>query len=318
MQPGLIQNTGPDPNKVQSFGYDPNLRTVAPNETVSEQLDKILSPGSSYLSTETNERAKSQVSEDMAGRGLLHSSINLGARRGAEIDRALPIAAADANTYSTAARDNQGASNVASQFNAGEMNQTEKIAQQGQIQSGLIADQGAQTRANAAVTGTEQRATQAQGAGFDTAMQTLRGEQAQELQTLTSNFQQLMQTSQSATSYYTNASNQVAAIMSNPDTTPAQKDAAMAKVTQQLRNYLTLAGGVANVDLTRLLDFTTTGPTAGTTGTAPTAGTAPATQGTAPVDAGLAEARQIASRTGQIPPGFRLFGPEGSQQVVRA
>lgn len=307
MQPGLIQNT--DPNKV-SFGYDPNLRTVDSKETVSGQVAGLLSPGSPYLSTETNSRAMSQVNDDMAGRGLLNTSINLGARRGAEIDRALPIATADANTYTAAARDNQGASNVASQFNAGEMNQTEKIAQQGKIQSGLIADQGAVTRANTAAAGVEQRATQAQGAGFDAAMQTLRGEQAQELQTLTSNFQQLMQTSQSATGYYTNASNQVAAIMSNPDTTPAQKDAAMAKVTQGLQSYLSLAGGIANVDLTRLLNFTI--------GATATPGYTPATPGAPTADAGLEEARQSARATGVVPRGFVLSGPIGSQQVVRA
>jgi hypothetical protein len=74
------------------FNYDPRSESLVQN-----QLTGLLDPNSALM-----KRAVSQSQELAASRGLQSSSIAAGAGAGAMIDRALPIAQQDAQTYGSA------------------------------------------------------------------------------------------------------------------------------------------------------------------------------------------------------------------------
>lgn len=95
------------------------LRTVQDNELVQRQLEQIIGNDSPLI-----QRARQRATESMNARGLVNSSMALGAADAAMYDYAMPIAQADAGTFSGAARDNQAVQNSTSQFNAGESNTT--------------------------------------------------------------------------------------------------------------------------------------------------------------------------------------------------
>lgn len=92
-------------------------REVTPQETAQHQLAGIIDANSPLL-----QRARSRALESMGSRGLINSSMALGAADAALYDTALPIAQFDAGQYSLAARDNQSFLNNASQFNAQQAN----------------------------------------------------------------------------------------------------------------------------------------------------------------------------------------------------
>lgn len=81
-------------------------RSVADNELLSSNLQKLLQSDSPYI-----KQAMDRSMQVMGERGLVNSSLAAGAGTAAAIDAAVPIASADANAYGTAARDNQSAQN---------------------------------------------------------------------------------------------------------------------------------------------------------------------------------------------------------------
>lgn len=106
----------PDANTVSQ--YNAVTRTVDPaTQTVQGQVESILSKDSPLM-----QRARTLATQQMAQRGLVNSSMAVGAGTAAMIDKATPIAAQDANTYATAASENMAAKNQNLQFNLGEQN----------------------------------------------------------------------------------------------------------------------------------------------------------------------------------------------------
>jgi hypothetical protein len=98
--------------------YAPTQRTVdRPTETTQGQVESILSKDSPLM-----QRARALAKQGMAQRGLVNSSMSQGAGVAAMIDRATPIAAQDAQTFSQAASENMNALNQSGQFNATEIN----------------------------------------------------------------------------------------------------------------------------------------------------------------------------------------------------
>ena len=75
----------------------PIAREIKPEETVSWQLNKLLSEGSPYI-----EQAKRTAAEVMSGRGQLSSSLATGEAVEAAITRGAPIAAQEASTAAAA------------------------------------------------------------------------------------------------------------------------------------------------------------------------------------------------------------------------
>lgn len=90
----------------------------APTETTQGQLASILSTDSPLM-----QRARTLATQQMAQRGLVNSSMNGEAGVAAMIDRATPIAGADAAVYDARARTNMDATNTTGMFNVGQNNQ---------------------------------------------------------------------------------------------------------------------------------------------------------------------------------------------------
>ncbi len=163
----------------------------------------------------------------------------------AVIDAALPIAGADAGTYNLAARENQIAGNTALQVGADATNKASalnisnaadltKLREAGGIESNLLVQKGA----------------------LETALQTLKGGQAEMLANIEANYKTLLQASDAAKTISATNMQLMTAVMGDTTTTPEQKQAAVDRLTSMYRASLAVVGSVANVDLVGLLDFT--------------------------------------------------------------
>lgn len=108
---------GPQGYQFREAGYTTRAIDRATG-TAAGQLDSILAQDGVYM-----QRARANALAQAADMGLRNSSIAVGAAQGAMIDRAAPIATADAQFHNDAARDNQMAANNAALANASNYNQ---------------------------------------------------------------------------------------------------------------------------------------------------------------------------------------------------
>jgi hypothetical protein len=129
MNTGSAANTGyqqsnPVPN-LQPQTYTAQTAQVnAPTETVQGQVNSILAQDGPLM-----QRARTLAAQQMSQRGLVNSSMAVGAAQAAMMDRATPIAAQDAQTYGQRSMFNTDATNQANQFNTQQTNQMFQFGQ---------------------------------------------------------------------------------------------------------------------------------------------------------------------------------------------
>lgn len=129
----------------------------------------------------------------------------------------------------------------------------------GQIEQQLIgARAGAESKLQAERVAGEKDVTQLRGQ-IETQLQQLRGGQAENLAQIEAGYKQLIQANASAGSLYQDSVKMIAAIMADLNTTPEQKQQAVNKVSSLLESGLGVIGGIANVDIAGLLDFSAQG-----------------------------------------------------------
>jgi len=117
--------------------FDPVQRQVnAAQDTTSGQLQTILAQDSPLM-----QQARAQAKQGMAARGLVNSSMAQGAGVAAMLEKATPIAAADASTYFNQGITNQNAANTGGQFNAGQQNTFGLQKGSQEFQAGQLASQ---------------------------------------------------------------------------------------------------------------------------------------------------------------------------------
>ncbi len=144
---------------------------VDSNQTVAGQLGKITKDDSPVM-----QQARTSGLQTAASRGLVNSSIGVGAAEGAVLDRALQIATPDAATYANSSKynadvannmalANQGATNSAKQFTAGATNQQTQANQNATNQQ-TLANQSA---SNQQLQQDTQNKQQSALAGYDAA-----------------------------------------------------------------------------------------------------------------------------------------------------
>jgi len=119
-----LTGTGYNATAGTSTGYDPTKWDVDAKQTVAGQVKDIVDAGSPLL-----KQAEARSNMRMNSRGLLNSSLAVGAGQSALYDAALPIAQADAQTNAQSANFNANASNVASQFGADAANKQSLVNQ---------------------------------------------------------------------------------------------------------------------------------------------------------------------------------------------
>ena len=121
----------------------PTSDYVAPESLVSNQLTSLLDSNSPLMA-----RAAERSKEEANSLGLLSSSMAVGAAQGAMMDRALPIAQQDAQTYATLQQqqqqtENQGLLQGQQAYNTAQGNVAEGI-----VSAGLTAHSAAINQAN--------------------------------------------------------------------------------------------------------------------------------------------------------------------------
>ncbi len=234
-----------DPTKATSTGYNPAQVQVRDFETTQGQLDKVLAKDSPLM-----QQAARRANQATNSRGLLNSSLAVGAAQDAVIQNALPIAQQDAQTLYDANVRSVDALNAARGFQAQAGNQ----ASLANAQLGTETSRANAQMANEAAARTADAANTADLAKLDagTRMQlgqldattrkelgqldaTTRTQLAQmdnqtrtNLTTIENNYRQLLQANQNAANMYQQAVNAIANISIQNTLSRETKDAAIA------------------------------------------------------------------------------------------
>lgn len=229
-------------------GYDPERIELDPKiDTVEGRVEGIIAKNSPLMQS-----AATRAAQQSNRRGLLNSSMAVGAGQRAVIDAAMPIASQDAQTSFQTKGLNQQAGNEARQLGANMEFTTGRDAALHQQQLERDTLQGEQEQA----------------------LQQLRGEQSVQLSQIENEYGNLRRASESAASFYNQTANAIGNILANPDMTQGAKDALIKKQLDLLKGGLNVIGGISNLDLTGLLDFGGN-PSDGTDGAEPPTGWVP-------------------------------------------
>ena len=206
--------------------YAPTQRTVdKPTETTQGQVESILSKDSPLM-----QRARALAKQGMAQRGLVNSSMSQGAGVASMIDRATPIAAQDAQTFSQAASENMNALNQSGQFNATEINRFGLQKGQQDFASG----ENALDRANQQSMQGAQLAAQRDLAAMQQQFQATQAQLDRDNQFKITEFQNNLQNANVSKSFATDVARGTLAtingIQADPNLTPDAKKAAVQNV----------------------------------------------------------------------------------------
>ena len=220
-QGGIVNNTIDSTDALKNIGtsYEPaKVEIDKPTQTVAGQVDSILQKDSPLM-----KRAEKTALQRMNRRGLLNSSLAVGAGQAAMVDAALPIASQDASTYNEVEQINTRAENAA-------LDKTvSNITDAGKLQ--LAHDQ-------------------------DVALEDIRKNNTIQINEVENQYKQLLQANQSASSYFAQVSESISNIMQQPtaNISTSEKQALIDQQLSFLRKGLSVIGGIANLDLNALFD----------------------------------------------------------------
>ena len=210
-------------------GYTATPYAVPKEGTVQEQVKSIIGEDSALM-----QQARQKATQEMNARGLVNSSIAVGAGQQAVIAQALPIAQQDAQTYTNAATNTANQQNAASQFTAGAQN-TVGLANAQQQNAALANNQQAAVQL---INTRMQQEAQVALANLDT-------QTRMQLSTMDTQTRQLLQTNQSASNAYVQAVTNISNISNSNTMSQEAKDRAVQTqlnlLNEQLRTIGTLA-----------------------------------------------------------------------------
>lgn len=215
--------------------------TPTADQTVAGQVNKIIAEDSPLM-----QRANLRSTQEMNKRGLVNSSMAVGAGQAAVMDAALPIASQDAQTNARAAEFNAGAENAL-------QNQSNAIRQQTATANFSVAadtakqnfDQQFKAALSNADMQTKAYLTQAEGGIKQT------------LANIEADYKTLIQTSASASDTYRGTLTAVASVLGDTNMTAESKTAAINGLMGRMEVAMNLIGSINGVDLTDLLQFGT-------------------------------------------------------------
>lgn len=253
---------------------DNQNRTLNNNELVSNQISNIVGADSPLM-----QRASSMAMRNANQRGLLNSSMANEAAVGAVLDRATPIAQADANAFTNVADRNlannqqtaifnAGQNQNSNQFNASQENQTNQFnnSQQQQNNQYNASNQQQTNLQNASNTlqNNQFNATEANKNSIFNASEANKVlsqflDQSNKLQLadIEATYKTIMQSEASASTLYQQSIRNISDILQNPDLTPEAKTAAVNNQNALLRTGMQLIGKIGGLNLDNLLTFPT-------------------------------------------------------------
>lgn len=228
--PALVSSVAP----ATAVPVTANTTTLNPaTDTVQGQIRAIIDQNSPL-----QRQAEARAIQQMNARGLLNSSMAVGAGQAALYDAALPIATQDANTYATVNREGTQAKNAAASQNATAQNQMAMFS--AELASKVDMFNASQSNDLTKL-------------GMDLANK-------QSLANIESSYKILMQGNQSASEIYKQTVKNITDIAANKDMGQAAKDAATNNQIAMLQKGLEMTGAMSNLDLTRYLDFSDVAP----------------------------------------------------------
>lgn len=213
--------------------YDPSKYTVTPDQTVQGQTAKIVGDDSVLM-----QQARTRANQDAQAKGLLSSSLAVGAGQNAVIQNALPIASQDASTYNQAMTNTANAENVAKGFGAGAQNQAS-------LNNSGILTQNAQVNAQSQNT---QKGDAAQ-AFNQQALQYVDNTTKIALANLDVQNRQVLQANANAQQMFADTVKNIAGIAVDATLSKDAKDQATASQLELLRQGLATTSGVTNFGL---------------------------------------------------------------------
>lgn len=251
-QAGLQTAATPPTNQVT--GYTPATVAYDPTkDSVSSLVDQVIAKNSPLM-----QRAKTQGLQQAAQRGLLNSSLAVGAAQGAVIDRATPIATADNQALLQVRGTNASATNAARSEEAQARNaataQERGISLQTDAESRLLAEKGDIERSLAADQRAHEVDIQQRDAAIQRGLQELRGDQAEELARLEGQFNILAKANESVGYFYAATSQAIGQILAEPEMTPQVKATLVDQQMKIARGYFNVIGSISNLDLAALFD----------------------------------------------------------------
>lgn len=217
-QPELGSTTAPSVTGANTTWTAPVQRTIDQSkETVQGQMAGLMAADSPYM-----QQARTRAAQVANGRGLLNSSMAVGAGESAAYDAAAPIANADAQIYGNAANYNtqqtnqalatrDDATNKTSIFNAGESNKF-GIAQLDQNTKIGLAD-------------------------------------------IEANYKTLMQANSTAGQLYQQTVKNITDLINNKDLDATARQTAIDQQVGMLKTGMGMFGSINNLNLAGLLDF---------------------------------------------------------------
>lgn len=254
---GLINPTAPagvsTATNAQATGFQGAQTQVnQPTDTVQGQIAGIIDANSPLM-----QQAQRRAMEQVNSRGLLNSSIAVGAGQEAVMDRAMPIAQQDANTFTNTRLANQNSTNAGLQFSAAADNQ----ASQTNAALGTDTSQKNAAAANALQVTNMDQAFKVAVANTDAqnkmVMQQLGDVTKTTLANIEADFRTLIQTSASASDMYRQTLTEIGKVVSDPNMNAQAKASAINGYMGWLKNGMNLVASVNGVNLTGLLDFGT-------------------------------------------------------------
>ena len=253
----LINPTAPaanaTPTNATATGFQGAQTQVnQPTDTVQGQIAGIIDTNSPLM-----QQAARRAAEQANTRGLLNSSIAVGAGQEAVMDRALPIAQQDASTYTNTRLANQNSTNAGLQFSAAAENQAS------QTNASLGTDT---SQKNAAASNTLQLTNMDQA--FKTAitntdaqnkvvLQQLGDQTKVGLANIEADYKTLMQTSSSASDMYRQTLDSISKVVADTNMNAQAKATAINGYMGWLKNSMNLVASINGVDLSNLLNFGT-------------------------------------------------------------
>ena len=261
---------------------------VKPNQTVQSQIKAIIDENSPLM-----QQAETRSLQKANARGLMNSSIAVGAGQSALYDAAAPIAAADATTFARSGEFNAGAqqqtnlanqssTNTAEQFNAASTNQVN--SQNSQLQTN-VALNNASLNADLAKTTASLNADIAKFNASESNALIKLGMDAQtktELANIEASYKTLMQSSAGAADLYKQMVLNTSSIMTNKDMDAGTKSAAIKNQIAMVNSGMDMIGKIGNLNLSGLLTFDVPGTDPGSYPVAPAAPAAAAAPATTP------------------------------------
>lgn len=224
----------------------PTNWNVTANQTVAGQLPSILDPNSQLMA-----QAAAQGNKASNARGLLNSSIGVGAAQDSMLKVALPIAQQDATTNANSAQYNATAANSSDQFNANASNTANQFTAAA-TNTASLANLDSQTKAmlqsmqssTSLATAKLSSETQLQLANLDAATKT-------SLANTENSNKQLLQTNVSAANLFSQYLTDIANISSSTTMDQSAKDQAAANQLNIMNSSLAAIGAISGLDLSK-------------------------------------------------------------------